>query len=425
MNEHSNRRRGPITEEEHKARIRRARRKKRLLRQRRILLGAMGLIACGILFFCYSIFYDTVYKTSVVEAGYTVQASDLEKRGFGNIAFASDAETIDTTQLGVQKVKVKKGFFTHTCEVKVQDTKAPVAQGKELTIGATIDILPEECVENATDVTALSYKFIDEINREIYDTQNIAIEVKDEAGNATRVESKITVSDDVEPPVIRAPEVLESGLGEAIAYKQNIKATDNSEKEVELAIDNSKVDIDTEGDYVVNCTATDWVGNKTSLEVKVRIVKKTSEQAAVEGHARDVLAQITNDSMSEYEICEAIFKWCQSNIAYSGHSEKGDWIAGANDGFVKGSGDCYTYFATAKVLLTQAGIKNMDIEKIPAETSHYWNLVDLGDGWIHFDTTRRADGTKVFLWSDEKLMAYSNSHKLSHNYDPDLYPEIS
>ena len=67
-------------------------------------------------------------------------------------------------------------------------------------------------------------------------------------------------------------------------------------------------------------------------------------------------------------------------------------------------GDCYVFACTAKVLLTRAGITNMDIEKIPAKTRHYWNLVDIGDGWYHFDTTPRKDGTIFFMWDDAKLM---------------------
>ena len=45
------------------------------------------------------------------------------------------------------------------------------------------------------------------------------------------------------------------------------------------------------------------------------------------------------------------------------------------------------YASTAKELLTRAGIKNMDIVKAAVNPSHYWNLVDVGDGWQHFDST--------------------------------------
>ena len=70
-------------------------------------------------------------------------------------------------------------------------------------------------------------------------------------------------------------------------------------------------------------------------------------------------------------------------------------------------------------------ILNMDIEKIPAKTVHYWNLVDIGDGWYHFDTTPRKDRPEIFMWTDEVLMEYSAKHNKSHNYDKSKYPEIN
>ncbi len=80
---------------------------------------------------------------------------------------------------------------------------------------------------------------------------------------------------------------------------------------------------------------------------------------------------------------------------------------------------------TAKCLLTRAGIKNMDIEKIPTPTTmHYWNLIDIGEGWHHFDTCRRVDGSTFFYKTDAELMAYSNSHDGTHNYDRSRYPDI-
>lgn len=235
-----------------------------------------------------------------------------------------------------------------------------------------------------------------------------------------------TADDDTEPPVIESENVIESVLGEGISYRQSISATDDSGNEVDLVIDNSSVDIETEGEYIITCTATDWVGNVSTKEVTVRIYKKSieEEKAEVEAYADELLATITDDSMSEYEVCYAIFEWCQTNILFAETEENSEWVSGAYEGLFYRTGDCYTYYATAKVLLTQAGITNMDIEKIPAATEHYWNLVDLGDGWLHFDCSSRADGTIIFLWTDEELMEYSNSHELSHNYDTSLYPDI-
>ena len=67
----------------------------------------------------------------------------------------------------------------------------------------------------------------------------------------------------------------------------------------------------------------------------------------------------------------------------------------------------------------------MDIEKIPAKTRHYWNLVDIGEGWYHFDTTPRKDRPTIFMWDEARMMDYSQNHNLSHNYDHSLYPVVN
>ena len=132
--------------------------------------------------------------------------------------------------------------------------------------------------------------------------------------------------------------------------------------------------------------------------------------------------------MSQYDKALAIFNYTKGNISYINHSEKGDYVRSAYEGLKLKRGDCYVYASTAKVLLTRAGITNMDIARIPSGSSmHYWNLVDIGDGqgWYHFDTTPRKDRPVIFLWNDQQIKDYSDRHNNSHNYDRSLYPVIN
>ena len=111
-------------------------------------------------------------------------------------------------------------------------------------------------------------------------------------------------------------------------------------------------------------------------------------------------------------------------MGYIDKSNHDDPVQAAYDGLYKRSGDCYTYAITSQILLTHAGIDNILIEKIPTRRLHFWNLINLGEGWYHFDACRRSDGKSFFYVDNETLMKYSNAHYKSHNYDPSLYPEI-
>jgi hypothetical protein len=97
-------------------------------------------------------------------------------------------------------------------------------------------------------------------------------------------------------------------------------------------------------------------------------------------------------------------------------------VQAAYEGFFDRKGDCYVYAMTVKVLLDRTGIKNEDIEKYVTSRRHYWHLIDLGEGWYHFDTTPRPDHPTIFMWTEEELMAYSVEHGNSHRYDHDIYP---
>ena len=129
--------------------------------------------------------------------------------------------------------------------------------------------------------------------------------------------------------------------------------------------------------------------------------------------------------MTPLEKVQAIYNYNMRHISYISHSEKGNWLRAAYEGLVDGKGDCYVYASTAKVLLTRAGITNMDIVKIPSKTSHYWNLVNLGEGWYHFDTTPRKDHPTIFMWTEAQMMEYSARFTGSHNYDHSLYPVVN
>ncbi len=235
------------------------------------------------------------------------------------------------------------------------------------------------------------------------------------------------MKDDSEPPVISGVKELTVSAGSSISYKKDVTAADSSGEEVSLLVDSSGVDLNTVGDYPITYIAEDSSGNVTQADTIVHVTEAAAESATereVNEKADEVLAGITTEDMSQYEVAEAIFWWVHDNISYSDHSPKVDWVQGAYSGLIEQKGDCYTYAMTSKCLLTRAGIKNMDIEKIPSETSHYWNLIDIGEGWYHFDATRRKDGNYFFYTSDEELMEYSREHDDSHNYDASKYPEI-
>lgn len=232
---------------------------------------------------------------------------------------------------------------------------------------------------------------------------------------------------DTQAPTVSASDI-EIETGGSLSYRNAIKYSDNvdSLEDMTLVVDNTQVDTNKAGVYTATYTVTDRAGNVASGQLTVTVKDPISPQEQeVYDMADAVLDEILTDDMDMKQKARTIYDWIRSNVHYINHSEKDSWVQGAYEGLANGQGDCFVFAATAKVLLTRAEIPNLDIVKATINPSHYWNLVDVGDGWYHYDTTPRKDGSEFFLWTDEELEAYSKEHDNCHNFDRSLYPEIN
>lgn len=239
----------------------------------------------------------------------------------------------------------------------------------------------------------------------------------------TAYPAKICIAD-TQAPVFTLSESFTSFLGESIRYKTHVTVTDNSGA-YDLKIDTSKVNPDAEGSYPVVYTATDESGNSSSVEITLTVAKKTADEEALFSRVDAILAEIINDNMTQREKAEAIFRYIKDSFIFVNDSDKSNYVLAANTMLDLGQGDCYSYYAIAKAMLTRAGIKNMDIcyYNRPIR-EHYWNLVDVedGHGWYHYDTcSNEYVPERVCLWTTAQLMEVNDGR---YSYDPSQYPPI-
>ncbi|HHY81317.1 MAG TPA: DUF5011 domain-containing protein [Clostridiales bacterium] len=229
---------------------------------------------------------------------------------------------------------------------------------------------------------------------------------------------------DTEPPVITGEDVKEVFVGDRVSYKNHVTVTDNMDDNVKLEIDSSAVNLKKAGTYTVIYKATDSAGNTATKTVQVIVKEKPvvhAKQEEVDQIADQILESIFEDGMTLRQKARAIYVWVRSNIRYNNEYENNtDWVQAAYDGFTEKKGDCYVFFGVTKELLNRAGIENMDIVKTGG--GHYWSMVNLGEGWYHYDTTPRKTGGEFFMMTDAELEAYSNKYGNSHVWDRDKYP---
>ena len=383
----------------------------------------------------YSINSDLVYSEVYVEAGTsTCDVSEFLKREAKNAAFTEDS-VFDANVPGDYNLKIKWkmpifGEQTASTVLHVQDTTAPVVTLNTDAIQMyTTAIAPTaaDLVDSVTDATNCTIDFEEPYDFSKEGSFDVTVVVTDSSGNTTTNTIPCTVVEDVTPPEITGVEPIEIAQGDAVSYKKNIEVTDNYDENPTLEVDSSEVNVDKRGVYTVKYIATDEAGNVTEESTTVKIVSAkitAATEETVNAMADEILAEIIIDGMDQKAQAKAVFKWVVNNITYSESAGIDDLLSAAYKGMYYHVGDCTVKQKTAEVLLNRLGIKNMEIEKIRDTRGHYWLLIDIGEGWYHYDPNLQLDGTLIFYWHDADLWEYSNTHGNTHNYDPSKYPTI-
>lgn len=193
-------------------------------------------------------------------------------------------------------------------------------------------------------------------------------------------------------------------------YFRYVQAEDDRDGKVKLTVDTSKVDFSKKGIYTITYTAEDKAGNKAKAKAKISVRVADS----LDSMADTILKQITKPDWSDTKKARAIYNYTRGHVAYTGSSNKSSWENEAIRGIRYGTGDCFTYYAVARALLTRAGIPNIEVTRVQGHGHHWWNMVYVQNGFYHFDTCPRTAGGRFCLVTDAQLTAYSRGHGNSH-----------
>ncbi|MBE5920317.1 MAG: DUF5011 domain-containing protein [Pseudobutyrivibrio ruminis] len=397
------------------------------------LIMVLGVASAGFIFYFSQ--SDLVYSEVYIEAGTDkCNVDDFLKHPADNVSFSKDT-SFDLMVPDDYKITIKWkmpvfGNQTYHSTLHVQDTTAPAVTLATDSIEMYTTATPPtaaDLVDSVIDVTNCSIDFKEPYNFTKEGKFDIVVLVADSSGNTTESVIPCTVVDDVTPPEIAGVEPLTVSQGDAISYKKNVTVTDDKDDNPKLEVDTSSVNPDKRGTYKVTYTATDAAGNVSEKTTTIKIVSaKISEatEETVNAKADEILSEIITEGMTQKQQAKAVFDWVVKNITYSETAGIDDLLSAAYKGMFYRIGDCTVKQKTAEVMLNRLGIKNMEIEKIRDTRGHYWLLIDIGEGWYHYDPNLQLDGTLIFYWHDADLWEYSNAHKNTHNYDPSKYPHI-
>ncbi|MBE6621277.1 MAG: hypothetical protein E7625_07985 [Ruminococcaceae bacterium] len=257
--------------------------------------------------------------------------------------------------------------------------------------------------------------------------------VLNQNGRTHRLRAHMTVVQDTTPPTLIGVKELSVRVGEGLILREGVSAADDCFGTVEWTVDASSVDTSCEGIYSATYRAVDASGNATEQTVYVHVYAEEITEAMLWEKLDPVIQGLYAQEASTEQKCRAIHAYVQGAIDYFPISDKTDPVRAAYRAlFVKGRGDCYSYFASAMMMLRRAGIEYLEIERTHAagEETHFWLMVNLAPRgetprWYHFDPTVIEGGGAAgqgCLFTDAQLDAYNRIDPGFYDYDRGAYP---
>lgn len=396
---------------------------------------------------------DNLKKEVVIEAGSSIKIEDFFSNCPVDAKFITDVSDIDTDVPAVYQLTISyEKAFTEDVTLKIEDHTGPDGKAVSQRVYTTWKMPEaEECVDGLFDLSGIAIVKYEEDTPKFEKSGEFSVPVivTDMYGNDTVIKVPFTVIDDREAPVIEGVHDIEiEGDASEIDLLEGIFAYDDYDPEPTVKVNDFSVNYKKSGEYELTYSAFDEAGNVSNVSATLKIVLPETEKDKNKDADKDASSDSGSSDSSGYsgssssgssdsayeaaenvmnslwrdsdvETARAIFKWVHSNISYQTVSDYLSYEEAAYRGFTRRSGDCYVYFACAKMLLDCAGIPNMMVERFPVYSNgHYWNLVQLDGEWYHCDATVFRDHPAMyFMCTDDEI---DDSH---HSFNGALYPE--
>lgn len=158
--------------------------------------------------------------------------------------------------------------------------------------------------------------------------------------------------------------------------------------------------------------------------------------ALIENKINEFITNNINDSQEittkiklfhDYLINNSVYDKARADAIEQGNDTSSSNSHKANGPLIDGSSLCSGYSDAMKIYLDKLKIQNYKI----SNNNHIWNLVKIGDSWLHLDLTWDDPVTntgenlllhKFFLIDTDTLLKLDPN---GHNFNKDYYPEIS
>lgn len=161
------------------------------------------------------------------------------------------------------------------------------------------------------------------------------------------------------------------------------------------------------------------------------VVEKQEDQKAIRVKREEILSQIIDSNMSQYEVVKAIHDYIVNNtkydIRYYDHGQVPTESYNVYGVLFEGIAVCEGYAKTMKFFLDEIGMENLIVTGVANGENHAWNMVKIDGDYYHIDAT--WDDPITEDESDILIYDYFNlkdeDMEKTHTWNRDQYPKCN
>ena len=315
-----------------------------------------------------------------VEAGTPITLEIFFDSVPDNAVFLTDVSGIDKNVPAIYQLKIGYGSKEADVILRIEDHTGPTGEVIPMTVYSNWK-MPEakECIANLFDLSGVAKIFYTEGDPKFSagGDYTVSVSATDTYGNTTVFTVPFKIIDDHTPPVITgAKDLVLEGNPDTLNFFAGVTVKDDYDPEPTLKVDDSMVNYTKSGTYDLIYKAVDKAGNIGTAKVKLTVKIEGEEPEennnsnttadsnsyyVGDGDPYALAAKIVSGLRkgSDVETARAIFNWVHDTLWFRLLSGTPDYEDAAYRGFTKHSGDCYVYYACCKMLLDEAGIRDI------------------------------------------------------------------
>jgi len=287
-------------------------------------------------------------------------------------------DAINLMELGEHELAFEHDGFDYSVIISVIDKTPPELELRNVTIfywqNANMSSFARRVWDLSGDVTlTMSPSNLDTTT---IGRRTVIITATDSSGNETVETATITVQEDRRPPTFSGVGTITINNGATVDFRRGVRAVDaRTGNTIEFTVDTSAVVLNRAGNTYAVYTATDARGNRTTVRRRITVRRG---QADIDRdwdnfYSRHLAGRDVPGLVAEVRrVIRHTSAWGRPNPI--DHAMRNM------------SGNCYVAARVVQRALNQRGISNHLIWT--HNRCHYWNLVQIGGAWRHFDATQ-------------------------------------